>query len=104
MVAAPVSLLPSLLEVIALAHIRSAVRYDSAQLIYALMNALRSFSSFINRWFMTRNSRIGGVLSIADDGQREGGQHGWIHRGSFCSCDRIGRRSCESLIEVQFDT
>jgi hypothetical protein len=53
---------------------------------------------------MPGNSRICGSLGVARDRQSKSGQHGWIHCGVLRVGDRIGRRSGESLIEVQFDT
>src|SRR5208282_2110699 len=103
-VAAPVRLLPVFLEVIALAHIRSGFPCDGSKLIHALVNALRGFLACLDRWLMPGNSRICGSLAGARDCQREGGQHG----GTRCSVRRpsdcVGRRSGESLVEVQSDT
>src|SRR5216684_7029678 len=103
-VAPPIRVLPSVLEVVALADIRSRVRHNSAELIHALMNASRRPSAGDNGGFMPGNSRICGSLGVACDRQSEGSQHGWIHCGALRPGDRIGRRSGESLIEVQFDT
>src|ERR1017187_10209606 len=45
-ISSPVRLLPSLLEVVALAHIRSCVPRDGSKLIHTSIDALRSFSAF----------------------------------------------------------
>src|ERR1700687_3222853 len=103
-VAPPVRVLPSVLEVITLAHIGSRVRHECTKLTHAVTNALRSFPACRNRWLVPGNSRICESLRVARDRQSEGGEHGWIHCGVLRPGDRIGRRSGESLIEVQFDT
>ena len=103
-VAPPVRVLPSVLEVIALAHVRSRVRHECTKLTHASIDALRSFAACHNRWLMSGNSRICRSLGVACDRQSEGGQHRWIRCGVLRPGDRVGWRSGESLIEVQFDT
>lgn len=92
-IAAPVRVLPTILEEIALTEIRSRIRHERAKLSHALMNAARSFAACHNRWLMPENSRICGPLAIARDRQSEGGQHGWIHCGFPRLGDRVWWRS-----------
>src|ERR1035437_9559010 len=90
-VASPVRLLPSLLEVIALAHVRSRFPCDSSKLIHASIDALRSFPSCRNRRLVTWNSRISGSLAVGHDRQSEGRQNGWIHCGVLRRGERVGQ-------------
>src|SRR5271165_3868249 len=89
-VATPVRVLPSVLEVITLAHIRSWVRYECTKLTNGSINTLRSFPACHNRWLMPGNSRICGSLGVGCDRQSEGGQHGWIHCRLLRPGDRVG--------------
>ena len=92
-VAPPIRLLPSLLEVVALAHIRAAVGRDRAQLVDASIDALRGFTPLLNARLMSRDSGIRGLLPIGNDRQREGAQHRRIGRGVFRPRDGLGRRA-----------
>src|ERR1700741_4839648 len=69
-VISPVHLLPSFLEVIALAHVCSRLSRDSSKLIHALIDPRRSLAAFINRRFVAGNSRISGSLAVGHDRQR----------------------------------
>src|SRR5258708_13968707 len=102
-VAAPVRLLKSALQVIALTYIRSPVRHDGAELFHALMNLRGCFSPLHNRGLMPGNARISGSLAVGHGYQRERSKHGWIHCGVLRPGNRVRWRSAESLIEVQRD-
>jgi hypothetical protein len=69
-IASPVSLLPVLLEKIALRNVRSVIRHDRAQLMYALVNLLPRFSSRLNIRLMAAHARISAacVASMASRG------------------------------------
>src|SRR5208282_417312 len=103
-VAPPIRLLPSLLEVIALANVRARVRNECTKLTHALINALRRFPALRHRWLMSGNSRICGSLRVTCDRQRERGQHCRIRCGVFRPGDRVRRCSSQPLVEVQFET
>src|SRR5262249_32748901 len=68
-VAAPVRLLKPLLEVVALAHVRSAVRSNFTEFIHASSDTGGCFGSFFHRRLVTGNSWIGGLLAVDDNGQ-----------------------------------
>src|SRR6516165_5388929 len=101
-VAAPVGLPKFVLEVIALAYVRSPVRHNSAEFIHPLTNASSTRSTAVKRGLKSGNARIGRPLRIGYDRESKGGQHGWISRSIFRSVERLGWRSCKSLTEVQF--
>src|SRR5258707_12327394 len=73
-VAPPVRVLPSLLEVIALAHVSSCFPCDGSKLVHASINALGSFPAVRNRRLMPGNSRICGPLAVGPDRESEGVQ------------------------------
>ena len=101
-IAPPVRVLPSVFEVIALTDVRSRIRHECAKLTHALIDAFRGLTPRLHRRLMPGNPRICGSLGVAHDSQSEGGQHGGIHCRIFRRGNRVGRRSGETLIEVQF--
>src|SRR5215831_13831990 len=103
-VAPPVGLLPSLLEVVALAHVRTCLSRDASKLIDAFIDAPRSFSAFRNRWLTPGNSGVCRSLPVGHDRECKGVQDGRIHCGVLRRRDRFLRPSGESLVEVQSDT
>src|SRR5580658_7830174 len=104
-VAAPVCLLKSLLEVIALAHVRSTVRRDRAKFIHALIDALSTFPARIDRRLMPGNSGIdGSCLGVSCNNKRKGRQHRGIGAGVPRRRDRIGRCARQPLVEVHLET
>ena len=96
-VAPPIGLLPSLLEVVALAHIRPCLSGDGSKLIDAFIDAPRSCPAFCDRWFMPRNSRVCGSLAIGHDHERKGLQDCGIHCSVFRCRDRFLGRSGKVL-------
>src|SRR5690242_5472015 len=66
-VVAPIRVLPPLLEVIALAHVRPLIGDDRAQLIHALVDALRGLAALVHLGLMSRDSGISRALSVGDD-------------------------------------
>ena len=102
-VAAPVGLPKFVLEVIALAYVRSPVRHNSAEFIHALTNASSSRSTAVKSWLKSGNARIRRPLRIGHDRESKGGQHGWIRRGIFRSIERLGCRSRKPFTEVQLE-
>src|SRR5580704_14883156 len=104
-VAPPVCLLKSLLEVIALAHIRTRFRRDCTKLTHALVDALSTFPARIDRRRMAGNSRIdGSCLGVARNNQREGRQHRGIGAGVPRRRDSIGRCARQPLVEVHLES
>src|SRR5215469_7255787 len=88
-VAPPVGLLPSLLEVVALAHVRPCLSRDGSKLIDAFIDAPRSFSAFRDRWLMTRSCGVCGSLPVGHDRECKGVQECGIHCGVLRRCDRF---------------
>src|SRR5215510_11341894 len=103
-VAPPVRVLKSLLEVIAFADIRSGIRHECTKVAHASIDALPSFAARRNRWLVPSNSRICGPLAVGYDRQSKGAQHCWICGGVARSGDGLGWRAGESLVEVQSHT
>src|SRR5215831_4971613 len=103
-VAPPVGLLPSLLEVVALANVRPCLAYDGSKLIDAFIDAPSSFSAFRDRWLLPGNSGVCGSLPVGHDRECKGVQDCGVHCRVPRRGDRIGRRSGESLVEVQSHT
>lgn len=70
-VAAPVSLLKFVLEVITLAYVRSTVRHNSPEFIHALTNASGTRSTAVKSWLKSGNARIRRPLRsvVTADGQ-----------------------------------
>src|SRR5215472_9169782 len=78
-VAPPVGLLPSLLEVAALAHVRPCLSRDGSKLIDAFIDAPHRFSAFRDRWLMPGNSGVCGSLRVGHDRECKGVQYCGIH-------------------------
>src|SRR5262245_38463129 len=75
-VVSPVRLLPSLLKVVALAHVRSALRHNRAKLFDASIDSFCGRAAVRNFWFVTWNAGVGRVLAVGHDHEGERGEIG----------------------------
>ena len=103
-IAAPVSLLPSRFEVVALADVRAGQACDRPELLHAPPDALSGCAAGVHRWLVSRNSRIGGLLAGGCDCERKSVEHRGVHRGIASACESVRRPSGESFVEVQLET
>src|SRR5262245_27472914 len=103
-VATPVGLLPSRFEVVALADVRACLPGDGPERLHAALDSLCGFASGVDRWLVSRNSRIGGLLAFGGDRERKSVEHRGIHRGVASACESVRRPSGEPFVEVQLET
>src|SRR5262245_37126626 len=86
-VAAPVRLLKSVLEVVAFADVRAAVWRNLSKTIHTSTDELRRLSPFRDRWLMACNSGIRRTLAVGRNHQRESVENRRVGRRILCRCD-----------------
>src|SRR5262249_62005747 len=83
-VASPIRPLPALLEIVALAHVRSAFSADRPKFIHASIDALRCTAAQVSRRLVPGNSRIGGAPTARPAPRPQGAPNPPVPRGGSC--------------------
>src|SRR5579863_5906850 len=84
-----------------LAHVGGVLPRDGAKPIHCLINHARGFARGHKVRLTSGDSGICRLLAVGRDYQREGVEHRGIGTGVFGECEGFGRRSAESLVEME---